>query len=297
MKDKSCKLDLQDSSKERTSRFLQVLYAMAFVIGINAWSAAYGQSSSVGSEWYFSWGYSRNFWAPSDIHISQPSLGNKFTVHKVKATDFPQWDTGLLNKGLTIPQWNLRIGRFIGTAKNYALEFNIDHSKYTSIANQSVRISGMINHQPIDEWQKLTDDSFRYRLHNGANHIMMNFVRRISIVGAGHHSHNLDFLIKCSAGIMLPHASNTILGKKNDLGSKSWDNAVGTHSGWWRLNGWTAGVEAALRWTLPLPYYLEFSGKTAYSELTGVPVYKGEADQNLLMNEWVLSVGYTLQRE
>ncbi|MDQ3232895.1 MAG: hypothetical protein M3Q07_13840, partial [Pseudobdellovibrionaceae bacterium] len=147
MKTKHSQSKLQGLSKERTNRLLRLLYAMALVIGLNPWSAAYGQSSSVGTEWYFSWGYSRNFWAPSDIHVSQPSLGNNFTAHKVKATDFAQWDTGLFNKGLTTPQWNLRIGRFIGKAKNYALEFNIDHSKYTSLANQSVRISGMINHE------------------------------------------------------------------------------------------------------------------------------------------------------
>ena len=38
--------------------------------------------------WYFSWGYSRQWYAPSDIHVTQPGLGNNFTVHQVKASDF-----------------------------------------------------------------------------------------------------------------------------------------------------------------------------------------------------------------
>src|SRR5277367_2650132 len=39
------------------------------------------------AEWYFSWGYSKEWWAPSDIHVSQASLGNDFTLHGVRATD------------------------------------------------------------------------------------------------------------------------------------------------------------------------------------------------------------------
>ena len=39
------------------------------------------QAQELGNDnWYFSWGYSRQQYAPSDIHVSQPSLGNDFTV-------------------------------------------------------------------------------------------------------------------------------------------------------------------------------------------------------------------------
>jgi hypothetical protein len=39
------------------------------------------------AEWYFSWGYNKEFWANSDIHVSQPGLGNDFTIHNVQAQD------------------------------------------------------------------------------------------------------------------------------------------------------------------------------------------------------------------
>src|ERR1700678_1168437 len=38
-------------------------------------------------EWYASWGYSKQYWAPTDIHVSQPSLGNNFTLHDVHGAD------------------------------------------------------------------------------------------------------------------------------------------------------------------------------------------------------------------
>jgi len=31
--------------------------------------------------WYFSWGYSRQQYAPSDIHVTQPDIGSDFVVH------------------------------------------------------------------------------------------------------------------------------------------------------------------------------------------------------------------------
>jgi hypothetical protein len=51
--------------------------------------AAFDRASRDEGNWYFSWGYSRQQYAPSDIHVSQPELGNDFTVHKATATDFP----------------------------------------------------------------------------------------------------------------------------------------------------------------------------------------------------------------
>ena len=40
------------------------------------------------SNWYFP-GADRQQYAPSDIHVSQPTLGNDFTVRQAAASDFP----------------------------------------------------------------------------------------------------------------------------------------------------------------------------------------------------------------
>lgn len=258
----------------------------------NASSTDNNQNNS--TEWYFSWGYSRNYWAPTDIHVSQPSLGNDFTVHRVKAIDFPQWDTGIFNKGITTPQWNLRLGRFFGSERTYAIELNIDHSKYSTVENQTAHITGTIDNKSVDFDQELTADYFRYWLHNGANHIMLNLVHRTALLGELNQNYSLSGLLKAGFGIMLPHVSNTILGQNNDVGTKDFKHMVGIHSGWWQLKGWTVGVEAAARWIPIMPVYLEFSWKAAYSSLKGSPVYEGTADHSLFMNEIVASLGCTI---
>ncbi|MEO7107628.1 MAG: hypothetical protein ABIZ09_14730, partial [Rhodoferax sp.] len=75
--------------------------------------------------WYFSWGYSRQQYAPSNIHVSQPSLGNDFTVNQAAASDFPSSvsDTfsSLVKLDLTNPQENVRVGKFMNPEKTFAL--------------------------------------------------------------------------------------------------------------------------------------------------------------------------------
>ena len=245
-------------------------------------------------EWYFSWGYNRDYWQPSDIHISQKALGNDFTIHNVGAEDFPQWNTGIFNKELTEPQFNIRIGHFFDKEKTWGLEFNYDHTKYSTYIDQYARVTGTINGNYVDSTQLLTYDYFHYNLHNGANHVMLNIVKRIPLLLDPNETFSLAAIAKAGAGVMLPHSENKVLGNTNYVGSKEWGNLIGVKNGWWQLNGWTVGVEAGFRFVVCSPIYIEFTDKEAYASLVNIPVYQGVADQNLWMNELTFSVGYTL---
>jgi hypothetical protein len=249
-----------------------------------------------GSEWYFSWGYNRDFYAPSDIHISQPSLGNDFTIHHVKALDYAQWNSGggIGGNDLTVPQFNLRFGWFLEHQHEWAVEFSLDHTKYSSTLNQTARVTGTINGQPVDQYSTLTPAFFNYRLHNGANPIMLSLVKRTPLVGAINQSGTLSLLLKAGAGIMLPHAESTIMGGDSDVGPKTFKNSVGISNGWWQLNGWVTGAEAAVRLVTVRPIFIELSDKVAYSHIWNVPVYQGRADQSIWMNEVLFAVGVTM---
>lgn len=250
-------------------------------------------SASFANEWYFSWGYQRDFWAPGDIHISQPDLGNDFTIHHVKAVDYPQWGEAI-SSDFTVPQFNLRYGRFLNSEHDLAIEFSVDHSKYSSTLNQTARVSGTINGLPVDRDEVLTPSFFNYRLHNGANHIMVNLVKRYPLIGPINQALSLSLFVKGGLGIMLPHAESTIMGNNSDVGPKSWGNLVGTNSGWWRLNGWTTAAEIAVRFIPVRPVFIELSNKLAYAHLSNVPVYRGKADQNLWMNALMFNIGVTV---
>lgn len=244
------------------------------------------------NNWYFSWGYSRQQYAPSDIHVSQPSLGNDFTVHQAAASDFPTSleDTisSTLKLELTNPQENIRIGKFMNPEKTFAIEFSIDHSKYNTDFNQNVQISGTA---PQTGNVTLTPQNFSYALHNGLNHLMINAVWFKHLHGPVQQPGDLQLVSRVGAGILLPHADNVIFGKENQVGPKNTNVCCGKGD-WWQVNGWTAGVEVGLRYTFYKSVYLELTQKLAYGVLRGVPVYQGTADQTIWMSEQVLSTGF-----
>ncbi|MBC7918121.1 MAG: hypothetical protein H7Y28_09970 [Rhodoferax sp.] len=245
--------------------------------------------------WYFSWGYSRQQYAPSDIHVSQPELGNNFTVHKAAASDFPSSvpDTikSLVTLDLTDPQENVRVGKFMNPERTFAIEFSLDHSKYNTDFGQTVALSGTINNQPAPSSMVLTPQNFTYALHNGLNHLMLNAVWLKHLRGPEQQAGDLQLISRVGAGILLPHADNTIFGKENQVGPKN-ENVCCGKGDWWQVNGWTAGVEVGLRYRIYKSVYGELTQKFAYGALKGVPVYKGTADQTIWMSEQVFSLGF-----
>lgn len=238
-------------------------------------------------EWYFSWGASREWWGRSDFHISQPALNSRFSIYDVKGIDDPRWSSFFGG------QYNVRLGRFIDADRTLAVELNFDHTKYETVVGQAARATGTIAGKPVDSSFNIGDGFFRYQLHNGANHFMVNLVKRVPLIGETNESFSVAAIGKVGAGIMLPHTENLLFGFVNNVGPKSWGNAVGFNRGWWQVNGWTAGVEAGFRVVLWAPFYLEFTDKIAFAHLENVPVYQGTARHNLWMNEVVVSVGIT----
>lgn len=258
--------------------------------------ASFDRAINANSNWYFSWGFSRQQYAPSDIHVSQPGLGNDFTVHQATATDFPasfeDTITSTLKLELTNPQENVRIGKFLNPEKTFAIELSIDHSKYNTDFNQNVSVTGTVNGVPQNGNMVLTPQNFSYALHNGLNHVMLNAVWLRHLRGPVQQPGDLQLISRVGAGILLPHADNTIFGNQNQVGPKSQNICCFSRGDWWQINGWTAGVEVGVRYTVYKSVYLELTQKLAYGVLRGVPVYQGSADQTIWMSEQVLSTGF-----
>lgn len=248
------------------------------------------------NNWYFSWGYSRQQYQPSDIHVSQPGLGNDFTVHQAAASDFPTSTSDTLKSftelDFTNPQENVRIGKFMNPEKTFAIEFSLDHSKYNVDYNQTVPVSGTINNAPAGPNMTVTPQQFNYALHNGLNHLMLNAVWLKHLAGPEQKPGDLQLISRVGAGILLPHADNTILGRDNQVGPKNENVCCFSKGDWWQINGWTTGVELGFRYTVYKTIFLELTSKWAYGALRGVPVYQGSADQTIIMTEQVLSTGF-----
>ena len=262
----------------------------------DATQASFDRAINDGGNWYFSWGFSRQQYAPSDIHVSQPGLGNDFTVRQARASDFPasfeDTITSTLKLELTNPKENVRIGKFLNPEKTFAIEFSIDHSKYNTDFGQTVAVDGTINNVPQNgNTMVLTPQNFNYALHNGLNHLMVNAVWLHHLYGPSQQPGHLQSISRVGAGILLPHADNKILGNENQVGPKNEKICCGSGD-WWQINGWTAGVEVGLRYTIYKSVYLELTQKFAYGALSRVPVYQGHADQTIWMSEQVLSTGF-----
>ena len=100
---------------------------------------------------YASWGYNTEWYTHPNIKISQPSLGNDYTLNHVRAHDHRGWDHNLLNQPITIPQFNCRIGYIFNEDRGWGVELNYDHPKFIVQDGQQVHVTGTQNGKPVDE--------------------------------------------------------------------------------------------------------------------------------------------------
>lgn len=153
-------------------------------------------------------------------------------------------------------------------------------------------VTGTINNQPVNGPMVLNAQNFNYTLHNGLNHLMVNAVWLRHLYGPEQQAGDLQLISRVGAGILLPHADNTILGNQNQVGPKTQNICCFSANDWWQVNGWTAGVELGVRYKVYKSIFLELTSKLAYGVLRGVPVFQGTADQKIWMSEQVLSAGF-----
>jgi hypothetical protein len=230
-------------------------------------------------EFYFSWGYNKEWYTNSSIKINQPNLGNNYSFVKINGHDNPGWNDGLFSKPLTVPQYNYRVGLFINKKKGLAIELNFDHTKFI-FADQRVRIKGTLNGRYVDSAINFNRDSgFYYYLNNGANFFLFNIVKRWQWYTSKSHNIKIDFLGKAGVGPVVPHVENSFFNKKNNDG--------------FQLGGWNVGVEAAIRATFFNYVYLEYCNKLDYARYSNLKVFEGRAKHSFGTYEMILNLGVT----
>ena len=236
-------------------------------------------STRMGREFFVSWGYNGDAYANSDLHISQPALGNDFTLRDVSIRDSKAW-TDLFNHSLFVPQYNFRAGIFFN--EKWGLEIALDHMKWIVREDQQVRVIGTLNGSTVDEPITLTADVLRYQLNNGANPVFFNLVRRVQLAGQRHRPGHLVFLAKGGGGFAWPHTENTVFGQPNDKGFQP-------------FHGWNVDAAAAVRLHLWKPFYFEAEEKVVYARYFGVKVHQGTARHSVKANEFTWSFGITFR--
>jgi hypothetical protein len=229
-------------------------------------------------EFYFSWGYNTEWYTKSNLKVSQPDLGNNYTVVKVRAHDHRGWDEGLFHKAISIPQYNYRFGYFFNNKKNLGIEINFDHTKYIITDGQSAEVKGARDGKAVDETVVFSrDNGFYYYLNNGANFLLFNIVKRWQWYKARTQNMKIDAIAKTGIGPLIPHVDNALYGQGNNAG--------------FQLGGWNTGLEGDIRATFLRHVYLELAGKFDYARYSHLKVYKGTARQAFGTAEVVLNLG------
>jgi hypothetical protein len=229
-------------------------------------------------EFYFSWGYNKEWYTNSKVKIDQPSLGNRYSFVNIRGNDHPGWNEGLFTKAISIPQYNYRIGLFVNKKRGIAFEVNFDHTKFI-FADQQARVKGTLNKRTVDTIVSFRQPDFYYYLNNGANFLLFNIVKRSQWYTSHNENVKIDFLAKAGIGPVIPHVDNKFFGQANDA-----------H---FQLGGWNMGVEGAIRATFCKYVYLEYCNKIDYARYSNLKIYKGTAKHAFGTYEMILNLGIT----
>jgi hypothetical protein len=246
------------------------------------------QSKKGKGSFYFSWGYNRDWYSKSDIHFKNttgdisPVTGNPdnydFTLYNLTAKDKPGF-THLLTTPLTIPQYVYRVGYYFNNKRDIGLEINFDHAKYVVNDWQTAHMKGHIGNQVYDTNVVVDPEKFLHFQHtNGANFLMLNFMKRQKLLSSRNKKHWLSGVVKVGAGIVVPRTFVTLWGERS-------------HN-FWNVAGYCSGIETGLRYDLFKYVFLEYTAKGLFANYTNVlTVRSGRANHHFWAFENILTLG------
>ena len=225
---------------------------------------------------YLSAGYNKSQFSNSTIHIQQDALNNKYDLLKVKGDNTKSY------KSIFPWQLNYRIGYYYNYEQTCGLELGYDPVNYHMVNGQTVKLKGTLNNVPnvSSSFPFSAANGYYYAL-NGANFLLFNFVRRFTVYRPNSNRVGVDAIGKLGAGPVMPNFVSNIA--KDSFNAKQF-----------RLCGWNAAAEAALRVTIYRYGYLEIAAKYDYALYNNLTIDKGTAKQNLRTLEIVGCVGFTL---
>ena len=242
------------------------------------------------------WGYNRDWFSKSDIHlkgtyetsskIPEAAQGREynFTLVDADAKDAPGFNK-ILNWEVSIPQFYYRVGYLFPGEMVSGIELGFDHVKYIMKQGQTLRVRGTLYDsttmqvQAVDRDMLVGEHFVQFEHTNGANYLMLSYVRGISIVKNRTLTHVLQCLVKPGAGIVIPRSYVSINGISKD--NK------------YHIAGYVAGVEMAFRYTYAERVFLETSGKGCYANYMDVLTVDGNKAHHFFTSfEWLFSLGF-----
>lgn len=237
--------------------------------------------------WFVYWGYNRSMYSTSDIHFSGP--GYDFTLRQVTATDRPSdlsLDTYLNPRYIWLPQYNYRVGRFIG--ERWSLSLGLDHMKYVVQQGQQVRMDGWVSPgrsevfvMPQGSREVTLDEDFlTYEHTDGLNLLCFDLDHYHALWSSRGQRQRLHLFEGLHLGMLIPRSEVHLFGEGvNNV---------------FHIAGVGAGAQAGLHFTFLQHLFLRTTGRLTWVDLPSVlttGTAEDRADQIFWAYQWNVALG------
>ena len=256
---------------------LKLLIIILFVFSVSMKSQEVVKEKKKG-RFYFAWGYNKDYFSKSDIHFKNEGSDHyDFTLKGVEASDRPGYDQ-ILKSNISIPQYVYRIGYYFNDKNDFGIEINFDHTKYVMDDFQTVHLTGTIHEQIYDLDTLITPGFLRFEHTNGANFLMINFLKKHKFYTSKSNKHVFNLVAKIGAGVVIPKTDVTLFGERLD-------NVF-------HVAGYVSGIETGLRYEFRKYLFSEAMVKGTFANYTNVlTVGTGKAHHTFFTGEFILTLG------
>ncbi len=228
-------------------------------------------------QFYFSWGYNRDWYSNSTIHFvnNNPdrSKSYDFTLYDATAHDKPDYDDFWNLGRLTVPQYDLTVGYHFNDKRDLGLEIGWDHLKYVVTDWQNVHIKGQKHGIPIDAVEPLNPDTVHLQHTNGNNYLLLSLTKRKALYS--HKYFQVDALGKVGAGPLISYTISTILGDYDP--------------GYFHYHGWVVATSVGVRVSFLKKFFIQSNLQGAFADYTNTKLghnHDGLATHTFYSLQW-----------
>ncbi len=233
-------------------------------------------------EFYFQWGYNRDWYSKSDIHVyrhdADPTKSYDFMLYDATAHDKPDMTKYWHLDRMTIPQYDLTVGYFLNDKRDLGIEIGWNHLKYVVTDFQMIHIRGQVHGVPIDVVEPL-DSNFVHLQHtNGNNYLLFNLVKRQNILSKKYYQ--LSAIGKAGAGPLISYTISRILGDYDP--------------GYFHYHGWVAAASLGVRFTFLKNFFIQSDMQGAFANYTNTKLgheHLGMATHHFYSLQWTWEGG------
>lgn len=249
--------------------FVVIVAVVSFSIDCFSVGLKSGKGESRKGDFYFYWGWSREFYSNSNIHFEGDDYD--FTLEKVVAKDRQSdfnFNTYFNPAWATIPQYDFRLGYYIN--EKYDISVGIDHMKYVMVANQTVKINGEIGEAyPVfngayeNDDMVLGADFLQFEHTDGLNYANVELRRTDQLYENGRFDFSL--LHGVSVGMLVPRTNATFMGR--------------TRHDEFHLSGYGLGVLAAVNVRYNNRFFIQAEVKEGFINMPNIRITYLESDR------------------